>query len=182
MSLLRMCPVLIGVAAALGLASCGSSSANNSPNCSGSSFTATLKSGATTVATLGGTACWSLTGTSDWALGLTDDNALDRIVVGREFGGPPVPPNTYPLPVGGGNMDFGMRVQLYLNASARYVCSPMDGTGTISFTTAFAPPTVAGFVTAVPLLCATSGGQTTFLQLDVASFVAKEGHVELIPP
>jgi hypothetical protein len=178
-----MCPGLFGVVAALGLASCGSSSADNSPQCTGSSFTATLKSGATTVATLGGTACWSLTGSRDWALGLTDDNGLDRIVVGREFGGPPIPGSPpYPLPVGGGGDDFGMRVQLYLNASTRWVCSPMDGTGTISFTTAFAPPTVAGFVTAVPLMCATSGGQTTFLQLDVASFVAKEGHVELIPP
>ena len=175
-SLWRMCLVLTGLAVTLGFAACGGSS--SSGTCAGSSFAGTLKTaGGVTVASLSGTACWSLTGTNDWALGLTDTNGINRIVIGRESGGPPTPGMVYPLPlVGGGSSDFALRAQYGL-----LVCSTAGSTGTISFTTAFAPPTVGGFITAVPLLCSTSGGQTTYLQLDVASFVATEGHVTLIP-
>ncbi|MBS1109955.1 MAG: hypothetical protein H6Q88_1947 [Anaeromyxobacteraceae bacterium] len=173
-SLLRSCLVLAGLGVMLTLTSCSSSS--GSEPCAGSSFAGTLKSGGVTLESLSGTACWSLTGTSDWALGLTDEGGVNRIVIGREFGGPPTPGQVYPLPIGGGAADFGTRVQYGV-----LVCSPADGTGTISFTTAFAPPTVGGFITAVPLLCSASGGQTVFVQLDVTSFVATEGDVTLIP-
>ena len=173
-SLYRKFLVIAGLGVMVTFAACSSSS--DSEPCAGSSFAGTLKSGGVTVASLSGTACWSLSGTSDWALGLTDSGGVNRIVIGREFGGPPTPGQVYPLPIGGGASDFGTRVQYGL-----FVCSPADGTGTISFTTAFAPPTVGGFITAVPLLCSTSGGQTVFVQLDVASFVATEGDVTLIP-
>jgi hypothetical protein len=65
----RMCLVLTGLAATLGLASCGSSS-GSSATCAGSSFAGTLKYRGATIATFTGTACWSQRA-NDWALGLT---------------------------------------------------------------------------------------------------------------
>jgi len=177
-SLWRMCLVLMGLAVTLSSASCGSSS-DNPTACAGSSFTGTVKSaGGVTLATLSGTACWSLTGTLDWALGLNDASGLSRVVVGREFGGPPTSNQTYPLnAVGAGNLDFGLRAQFGI-ASLGYVCSTAAD-GTIHFTVVD-PPRVNGSIS-VPLLCSTAGGQTLYVQLDVSSFVATEGDVTLIP-
>jgi hypothetical protein len=171
-----MCLVLTGLAGALGLASCSSSA-----DCSGSSFTATVKSGTTTVLSLKeGTACWSLTGSSvsgDWALGITDANGFDRIVIGWSNGGTPSSNTPYPLPVVGGTTTFGTRVALALGA-VTYVCGPATE-GTINFGVVGAPD-VSGSI-AVSLLCADINGGTAYYELDVPAFTAKEGHVSVIP-